>query len=63
MKKCPKDRRLTESVDVLKPGVGGSMGISDLAELLAAYKCEGLNMILVNMVVSVLVLKVSLLGC
>jgi len=47
MKKCPEDRRLTESVDVLMPGVGeivgGSMRISDLDELLAAYKREGLD--------------------
>ncbi|OUM57156.1 hypothetical protein PIROE2DRAFT_21530 [Piromyces sp. E2] len=47
MKKCPEDQRLTESVDVLMPGVGeivgGSMRISDLAELLAAYKREGLD--------------------
>ncbi|KAJ3340376.1 hypothetical protein HDU93_007101 [Gonapodya sp. JEL0774] len=47
MKKDPKDLRLTESVDVLIPNVGeivgGSMRISDLAELLAAYKREGID--------------------
>ena len=47
MKKCPEDRRLTESVDVLMPGVGeitgGSMRIADYEELMAAYKREGLD--------------------
>ncbi|KXS20729.1 hypothetical protein M427DRAFT_51707 [Gonapodya prolifera JEL478] len=47
MKRDPKDTKLTESVDVLIPNVGeivgGSMRISDLAELLAAYKREGID--------------------
>ncbi|KAG8226985.1 hypothetical protein J437_LFUL000290 [Ladona fulva] len=47
MSKCPEDRRLTESVDVLLPGVGeivgGSMRIYDLEELLAGYKREGID--------------------
>ncbi|KAF9959113.1 hypothetical protein BGZ65_000813 [Modicella reniformis] len=47
MKRCPENRDLTESVDVLMPGVGeivgGSMRISDLEELMAAYKREGLD--------------------
>jgi asparaginyl-tRNA synthetase len=47
MKKDPKDLRLTESCDLLVPGVGeivgGSMRISDYAELMAAYKREGLD--------------------
>ena len=47
MKKDPLDRRLTESVDVLMPGVGeivgGSMRISDLQELYEGYKREGID--------------------
>ncbi|KAG0301706.1 hypothetical protein BGZ98_008119 [Dissophora globulifera] len=47
MKRCPENLRLTESVDVLMPGVGeivgGSMRISDLDELMAAYKRESLD--------------------
>lgn len=47
MKRCPEDPSLTESVDVLMPGVGeivgGSMRISDLEELMAAYKREDLD--------------------
>ncbi|KAJ3099956.1 hypothetical protein HDU97_002628 [Phlyctochytrium planicorne] len=47
MKRCPEDRRLTESVDVLMPNVGeivgGSMRISDLQELLDGYKREGID--------------------
>lgn len=47
MKKDLIDRRVTESVDVLMPGVGeivgGSMRISDVAELLAGYKREGID--------------------
>ncbi|KAJ3054475.1 hypothetical protein HK097_001720 [Rhizophlyctis rosea] len=47
MKRCPEDGRLTESVDVLIPNVGevvgGSMRISDLDELMAAYKREGID--------------------
>lgn len=46
MKKDAEDPRLTESVDCLMPGVGeivgGSMRMEDLAELLAAYKREGI---------------------
>ncbi|KRT83306.1 tRNA synthetase, partial [Oryctes borbonicus] len=47
MSKCPEDKRLTESVDVLLPNVGeivgGSMRISDLEELLQAYKTVDIN--------------------
>lgn len=46
MKRCKDDNRLTESVDMLMPNVGeivgGSMRITDLEELLAAYKREGI---------------------
>ncbi|CAJ0744984.1 22220_t:CDS:10 [Entrophospora sp. SA101] len=47
MSRCSDDRRVTESVDVLMPGVGeivgGSMRINDLNELLEGYKREGLD--------------------
>lgn len=47
MKKDPSDRRVTESVDVLMPGVGeivgGSMRMEDYAELMEAYKREGIG--------------------
>ncbi|KAJ5478408.1 hypothetical protein N7530_003917 [Penicillium desertorum] len=47
MKKAPEDRRVTESVDVLMPGVGeivgGSMRMDDWDELMAAYKHEGMD--------------------
>jgi asparaginyl-tRNA synthetase len=42
MKKCPDDRRLTESCDLLVPGVGEVVGGS-LDELLAAYEASHLN--------------------
>uniref|UniRef100_A0A8C5BFS8 Asparagine--tRNA ligase, cytoplasmic n=1 Tax=Gadus morhua TaxID=8049 RepID=A0A8C5BFS8_GADMO len=47
MMRCPEDRRLTESVDVLMPNVGeivgGSMRIWDSEELLEGYKREGID--------------------
>lgn len=47
MQKCPEDINLTESVDVLLPNVGeivgGSMRTTDLKELLAGYKREGID--------------------
>ncbi|XP_077138659.1 asparagine--tRNA ligase, cytoplasmic isoform X1 [Ranitomeya variabilis] len=47
MPRCPEDRRLTESVDVLMPNVGeivgGSMRIWDSEELLEGYKREGID--------------------
>ncbi|XP_028658360.1 asparagine--tRNA ligase, cytoplasmic isoform X1 [Erpetoichthys calabaricus] len=47
MQRCPEDRRLTESVDVLMPNVGeivgGSMRIWDSEELLEGYKREGID--------------------
>ncbi|KAK4936797.1 asparagine--tRNA ligase [Elasticomyces elasticus] len=47
MKKDDSDKRVTESVDVLMPGVGeivgGSMRMDDYEELMAAYKREGID--------------------
>ncbi|KAJ5160745.1 Asparagine--tRNA ligase cytoplasmic [Penicillium canariense] len=47
MKKDESDRRVTESVDVLMPGVGeivgGSMRMDDWDELMSAYKHEGMD--------------------
>lgn len=47
MSKCPEDRRLTESVDVLLPNVGeivgGSMRSHDYNELLEGYKREQID--------------------
>ena len=47
MQRDPEDRRVTESVDVLMPGVGeivgGSMRMYDYDELMAAYAHEGMD--------------------
>jgi asparaginyl-tRNA synthetase len=47
MKKDPHDLRVTESVDLLIPGigeiVGGSMRMEGYQELLEAYKREGIS--------------------
>ncbi|KAI7879632.1 asparaginyl-tRNA synthetase [Lichtheimia hyalospora FSU 10163] len=47
MQKCPEDPRITESVDVLMPGVGeivgGSMRMNNREELLEAYDKEGID--------------------
>ncbi|XP_077291345.1 asparagine--tRNA ligase [Arctopsyche grandis] len=47
MSRCPENRELTESVDVLLPGVGeiigGSMRIWDYDELLEGYKRENID--------------------
>lgn len=47
MKKDAEDKRVTESVDVLMPGVGeivgGSMRMDDWEELMEAYKREGMD--------------------
>lgn len=47
MQRCPEDRELTESVDVLMPNVGeivgGSMRMYDHEELMEAYKKEGVD--------------------
>ncbi|XP_072038090.1 asparagine--tRNA ligase, cytoplasmic-like [Amphiura filiformis] len=47
MPRCPEDKRVTESVDILMPNVGeiigGSMRIWDNEELLVGYKREGID--------------------
>jgi len=47
MPRCKEDNRLTESVDLLMPGVGeivgGSMRIWDFEQLMAGYKREGID--------------------
>ncbi|CAG4933605.1 unnamed protein product [Colias eurytheme] len=47
MPRCEDDKRLTESVDVLMPGVGeivgGSMRIWDYDQLMEGYKREGID--------------------
>ena len=47
MKKCLDDKTLTESVDLLMPGigevVGGSMRISNLKDLIQGYKNEKID--------------------
>jgi asparaginyl-tRNA synthetase len=47
MKKCDEDRSLTESVDVLVPGVGeiigGSMRVDNYEELMEGYRREKIN--------------------
>jgi asparaginyl-tRNA synthetase len=47
MKRCPGDEHFTESCDLLMPGVGeivgGSMRITDLAQLLEGYKEHGID--------------------
>ncbi|KPI93193.1 Asparaginyl-tRNA synthetase, cytoplasmic [Papilio xuthus] len=47
MAKSPEDRRLTDSVDLLMPGVGeiigGSLRIWDYDELMSVYKGEGID--------------------
>lgn len=47
MSRCPEDKRITESVDLLLPNVGeivgGSMRIWDFDELMAGYKREDID--------------------